>query len=812
MSAGSRTPSLHILVLTDRDWMHPQGGGTGTNLYGQVARWLAWGHRVTVIAGSFPGAPAVQRPAERLEIRRMGTRLTVFPRAAWAVARGAGRDADVVLEVVNGIAFFSPLWFFLRAPRVALVHHVHQRHYVTELGRRGRVAALLLEKLPLSVLYRHLPFLTISGAAREDLVALGVPREQIHVAYLGVEPAAFRPGVRAEQPTLLYLGRLKQYKRIEVVLDVLEAIPEARLEIAGDGDHRPALEAEIARRGLGDRVTLHGFVNEEEKAEVYGRAWVSLTASSAEGWCLTVMEAAACGTPSAALRIGGLPESIVDGRTGLLADTPQELAVAVRGLIADPALRDRLGAAAQARARDFTWEATAQANLDVLERAARSPRPRLRAALMRSESGKAAALAGATLANNAIQLVFVVVITRLLGFTDYGALAALVSAFLILLVGGQSIQVAAAREAALGRLGGGAQLRTTLTRWTRQLVLVTALLAVAGALLRTPLAALIGTPEHPWAAAAIPPTGGLWFLLSLQRGALQGLRGYGAVGISIVLEAVGRLTGSVILVLAGAGVTGAFLGTPLSFAVIAAGLAVTLHRRLVHDEAAAGGSAPGGAAPAVATLRGLVGNGWVPILGLVLLAVLQNVDVIIVKREIGGDAAGAYAAAAVAAKTVVWVAIGIGLHLLPEATGRAAAGLDPRPVLMRALAILAAVAVPVLLIFAVAGGPLLRAAFTAKAGQASGALVLLAAAMSLLAVAYLTVQYMLALGEVRFLWVLGLVVVVEPIVLTSGHFDLVPFAAIVLAVQCAAAAMVLALGLRARPHAARLGASAAVAP
>ena len=127
---------MHILVLTDRDWTHPQGGGTGTNLYGQVSRWLAWGHRVTVIAGSYDGADRVERPTEGLEIHRMGTRLTVFPRAAWAyLRRGVGRDADVVLEVINGITFLTPLW--CRKPRVALVHHVHRDHYVTELGRRG---------------------------------------------------------------------------------------------------------------------------------------------------------------------------------------------------------------------------------------------------------------------------------------------------------------------------------------------------------------------------------------------------------------------------------------------------------------------------------------------------------------------------------------------------------------------------------------------------------------------------------------------------------------------------------------------------
>src|SRR4051794_22369104 len=418
--------ALHVLLLTDRDWTHPQGGGTGTNLFGQVARWTAWGHRVTVIAGDYPGAAKVDHLGPNLVVHRMGTRMTVFPRAALAVRRGVGRDADVVLEVINGVAFLTPLWWFLRAPHVALVHHVHSDHYVAEMGRRGRLAALLAEELPLRRLYRDTEVLTISEAAREELVELGVARDRIHVAYLGVEPSLFSAGRRSPSPSLLYLGRLKQYKRIETTLEVLEGVPGATLDIAGDGEHRPALEAEIARRGLADRVRFHGFVSEERKAELYAGAWLSLTASSAEGWGLTVMEAAACGTPSAALRVGGLRESIVDGETGVLADTPAELTAKVRDVLADPALRDRLGAAAQARARGFDWDATARANLAILERVAAAGRPSWRERMRRSQTATAGGLAGATLVANAIQLGFTLVFTRMLGTSGYGSLAALV--------------------------------------------------------------------------------------------------------------------------------------------------------------------------------------------------------------------------------------------------------------------------------------------------------------------------------------------------------------------------------------------------
>jgi glycosyltransferase involved in cell wall biosynthesis len=357
---------LKILVLADRCWSHPQGGGTGANLYAQVRRWADAGHELTVIAGDYPGAQRVERLAPNFVVYRMGGRATVFPRGAWAVMRGLGRDADVVLEIINGITFLTPLW--LRKPRVALVCHPHRDLYTGEFGPgRGRILAALLEELPLRLLYRRAPFLTISESAKDDLVKIdGIPRDHIRVSYCGVEPGMFEPGPKTAEPKLLYLGRLKAYKRIEHVLDVLEAIPGATLDIVGDGDHREALEAEIERRGLGPRVEMYGHVDDRTRAEMYARAWILLTASSSEGWGLTVIEAALCGTPSAALAVGGLRESIVDGETGVLARDMDELTRRVSHLIAHRDELEQLGEAARQRALTFSWERTAEENLAVL--------------------------------------------------------------------------------------------------------------------------------------------------------------------------------------------------------------------------------------------------------------------------------------------------------------------------------------------------------------------------------------------------------------------------------------------------------------
>lgn len=409
------------------------------------------------------------------------------------------------------------------------------------------------------------------------------------------------------------------------------------------------------------------------------------------------------------------------------------------------------------------------------------------------ETTAAAGLAAATLINNAIQLGFVVVFSRLLGATDYGALASIVAAFLILVVTGQAVQVAAARETTLGHLGDGPTLTRTLRRWTLTLSAATVAAAAVGIALRVPLAAALGTPEHPWAVAAIPATGTLWLLLCLQRGTLQALSDFRAVAISIVGEAALRLLTGLALVAAGLGVTGAFLGSPASFLLLALWLAIKIHRDAIgagHRDAPADASHR--------TLRSLVADNRMAITGLLLVSVLQNIDVILARHAWSGDLAGSYAVATVAAKAVVWVAVGVGLQLLPDATRRAAAGDDPLPALLRALGLLSVIALPALLIFVTVPEQLLRIAFGPQLTGAADALPLLGLAMTLLAVAYLTVQYLIGLGQLRFIWVVAPLAVCLPALLATLSLSVTGFAQVVLAIQAVAAAGTVALAFATR--------------
>jgi O-antigen/teichoic acid export membrane protein len=408
-----------------------------------------------------------------------------------------------------------------------------------------------------------------------------------------------------------------------------------------------------------------------------------------------------------------------------------------------------------------------------------------------SDTAKAAGLAAAMIANNVIALASTVVFARLL--SDYGSLAALISYFLILSVAGQAMQVATAREGVLGHLGVGRGLIVTLKRWTKTMAYVTVVVTVISVLLRDPIAQAVGVKHDQWAAAIGLPAGCMWLELSILRGALQGIGDYKSVGVSLIGEQATRLVVGAALAAAGLGVTGAYLGTPISFIVIGIWCALQLRR---HAEGTAAPTRP--PTQAALTLWTHVTRAWAAIAGLIVIAVLQNIDIIAAKHRFNGvkDLASSYAATAVAAKVLIWVAIGAGFYLVPEVSRRRAKGEDTRAVLGKALAIILVCAVPCLLIFAFGARPLLHAAFGPKRLKATDSLLPLGVAFTLLAATYLAIQYMLALRRFWFLIPVAIVAIAEPILLLNASRKPANFATVVLAVQAVGALVAFALALR----------------
>jgi len=144
-------------------------------------------------------------------------------------------------------------------------------------------------------------------------------------------------------------------------VEAIARLPGVRLVVAGSGTGIDAVAARVAALGIADRVTLAGFVDEDEKVRLLQTAHVVATASEKEGWGLTVLEAGACGTPAVATDVPGLRDAVRDGETGLLVRSPEPLAIAdaLRRVFADAKLRARLGEGARRYAATFDWDAVA---------------------------------------------------------------------------------------------------------------------------------------------------------------------------------------------------------------------------------------------------------------------------------------------------------------------------------------------------------------------------------------------------------------------------------------------------------------------
>ncbi len=354
----------------------PEAGGAEVHLHEILKRWVARGHRVTWLASGFPGgAPEVE--IDGIRVLRRGHWYDANHALPAAYKRELGGERfDAVLEDINKLPFLAPRW--ARSPVLAIVPHLFGTTVHAETGPLQAMYVLAHERL-LPTVYRQTPFLAISGSTRDDLVQRGIAPSHVSVVHCGLDHERFRPtALKLARPTVVFLGRLRKYKGVDVLLEafaeVKKQLPEAALCIVGDGPHRARLEAHARRLGLGDSAQFVGFVPAEEKVARLASAHVSVCPSPKEGWGLTVVESNACGTAVIASRSPGLVDSVKDGETGLLVThgDARALAAALMRVLTDRVLREGLEAKGVAWAGTFTWERCADEAFEVLERAVQS--------------------------------------------------------------------------------------------------------------------------------------------------------------------------------------------------------------------------------------------------------------------------------------------------------------------------------------------------------------------------------------------------------------------------------------------------------
>ena len=356
---------MNILAVNWQDLENPHAGGAEIHFFEIFGRLAEAGHRMRLVCSGWAGAP--RRAAIRgIEVHRTGGRNSFALLGRGAVRRAIAEERpDIVVEDINKLPLFLASTTDL--PFCVLVPHLFGETAFQE-APWPMAATVWLGERPLARAYRRAGFHAISESTRDDLVARGVAAPRIRVIHPGVDGNRFRPSPaepRSIEPRFLYVGRLKRYKGIGLAIEALAVArrsrPDLRLDIAGTGDHRAALERLAAELGQADAVTFHGFVSEERKISLLRTAWANLFPSPKEGWGITVVEAAACGTPSLASDSPGLRDSVRHMETGYLVPHGEVGALAARmvALAGNPALVARLGDAARQFAERLTWERAA---------------------------------------------------------------------------------------------------------------------------------------------------------------------------------------------------------------------------------------------------------------------------------------------------------------------------------------------------------------------------------------------------------------------------------------------------------------------
>ncbi len=370
----------HVVLLSWRDTRNPEGGGAELYLEKMARGLVDRGARVTILCADHGAAPR-DEVVDGVRFRRRGSKTTVYLRGMMALLTRRCGAADVVVDVQNGLPFFSRL--VTRRPVVVLVHHVHREQWpVVYPGVTGRVGWWIESRLA-PRLYRRDQYVAVSQATRQELVALGVDAERIAIVHNGTDPAEGRPAERTAYPSLCAVGRLVPHKQVEhaidAVADLRAEFPGLTLTVVGDGWWSEQLHAHARDRLAEDAVRFTGHVGEEEKQRIYARSWALAMPSLKEGWGLVIGEAGMHGTPAIAYAsAGGTRESIVPGTSGLLADDYPGFVAALRSVLGDADRRASLSQGAREMSHRFTWGhaqgSFAQVLTDALEGRRRSAR------------------------------------------------------------------------------------------------------------------------------------------------------------------------------------------------------------------------------------------------------------------------------------------------------------------------------------------------------------------------------------------------------------------------------------------------------
>jgi glycosyltransferase involved in cell wall biosynthesis len=359
---------MKILIFNWRDIYNPHGGGAEVFTQEITKRWIKQRHQVTMFTSSFPGCKR-EEIIDGVRIIRDGGKISVYSKAKQYYQNFFSQDDyDIIIDEINTRPFFTPYFVNNGTKIVALIHQLAREFWFYETSFPiNYIGYHILENRWLKK-YVDIPTVTVSDSTKKDLINLGFKNVFVVSEGITFNPLNQVPK-KGKKPTIVFLGRLKSAKRPQYIIKafekVIEIIPDAKLNIVGDGPLRKKLE-QIACK----EVEFFGHVSEKEKIKLLSEAWLLIHPSVREGWGINVIEANACGTPCIAYDVGGLRDSIIDGKTGILIKgnaNIDKLTIAITELLTNKKKRETLTKNALKWSTHFNWDKSAKEFMNVLE-------------------------------------------------------------------------------------------------------------------------------------------------------------------------------------------------------------------------------------------------------------------------------------------------------------------------------------------------------------------------------------------------------------------------------------------------------------
>ena len=382
---------IRILIFNWRDIKHRFAGGAEAYIHEMAKHWVNDGNKVTIFCGN-DNLHKGEDTIDGIEIVRRGGAYTVYFFAVIYYLFKFSGKYDLIIDCENGIPFFTPL--YVRKPIILVIHHIHQDVINKYLRFPLNKIAALLESKFMPWLYKNKKIVTVSRSSKDEILKLGFTNEEnIEIIYNGASLSKDENIIhKTGHPSFLYLGRLQEYKNIDVAIiafaRVVKIHKNARLKIVGFGESYLKLKKLAKRLNVSESIEFLGKVSEIEKVKLFSEAWVVLQPSQIEGWGITVIEANACGTTVIASRVHGLRDSVIDGRTGILVESGDifGFATAMERLISDPELRLSLSREAYLWSKSFSWGRSAELFYDLIGKSIQNTKFKCRGETMFSPS------------------------------------------------------------------------------------------------------------------------------------------------------------------------------------------------------------------------------------------------------------------------------------------------------------------------------------------------------------------------------------------------------------------------------------------